>query len=61
MSPKDEDDMYRVAAAIEVAERRERLLRRLRDQGVLAIDLEPGRLTDAVLNQYLEIKDRSLL
>ena len=33
----------------------------LRDHGVLAIDLEPGRLTDAVINQYLEIKDRSLL
>ncbi len=44
-----------------MAERRERLLRRLREQGVLAIDMEPGTLTDAVLNQYLEIKDRSLL
>jgi uncharacterized protein (DUF58 family) len=53
--------MFRWAAAIEVAERRELLLRRLRDQGVLTIDLEPGHLTDAVLNQYLEIKDRSLL
>ena len=59
--PESEDDMFRYAAGIEVAERRERLLRRMRDQGVLAVDLEPGKLTDAVINQYLEIKDRSLL
>jgi uncharacterized protein (DUF58 family) len=59
--PESRPGMFRWAAAIEVAERRELLLRRLRDQGVLTIDLEPGHLTDAVLNQYLEIKDRSLL
>ncbi len=60
-TPQTEQDMFRYAAALEIAERRERLLRRLRDQGVLALDMEPGTLTDAVLNQYLEIKDRSLL
>jgi len=59
--PATERDMFRYTAALEVAERRERLLRQLRDRGVLAIDMEPGALTDAVLNQYLEIKDRSLL
>lgn len=59
--PGSERDMFRYAAALEVAERRERLLRRLRDQGVLAIDMEPGALTDEMLNQYLEIKDRSRL
>ena len=59
--PQTELDMFRYAAALEVAGRRERLMRRLRDRGVLAMDLEPGGLTDAVLNQYLEIKDRSLL
>jgi uncharacterized protein (DUF58 family) len=59
--PKSEADMFRYAAAIEVAERRERLLRRLREQGVLAVDLEPGNLTDAVINQYLEVKDRGQL
>ena len=60
-TPATEREMFRYAAALEVAERRERLLRRLRERGVLAIDMEPGGLTDAVLNQYLEIKDRNLL
>ncbi len=59
--PETQSDMFRYAAALEVVERRERLMRRLRDQGVLAMDLEPDGLADAVLNQYLEIKDRSLL
>lgn len=59
--PESEADMFRYAAALEVAERREGLLLRLREQGVLAVDLEPGKLTDAVINQYLEVKDRSLL
>ena len=59
--PETERDMFRYAAALEVADRRERLLRRLRDRGVLTIDMEPSGLADAMLNRYLEIKDRSLL
>jgi hypothetical protein len=37
------------------------LLRRLRQQGVLAMELLPGALTAALLNRYLDIKDRSLI
>jgi uncharacterized protein (DUF58 family) len=59
--PGSEAEMFRYAAGLEVVERRERLMRRLRQQGVLAMDLTPGQLTDSLLNQYLEIKDRSLL
>ncbi|MGH9648742.1 MAG: DUF58 domain-containing protein [Bryobacteraceae bacterium] len=59
--PKTEEEMFRHTAALEIAQRRERLLRGLRERGVLAIDLVPGTLTDSLINQYLEIKDRSLL
>jgi hypothetical protein len=53
--------MFRHAAAVEVADRRQRLLRLLQEHGVLALDMEPGHFSDGLLNQYLEIKDRSWL
>jgi len=33
----------------------------LRDRGVLAIDVPAGGLAAALVNQYLEVKDRSLI
>jgi uncharacterized protein (DUF58 family) len=60
-APESEEDLFRYAAAIEILQRRELLLRRLRQQGVLAMELMPGGLTAALVNQYLEIKDRSLI
>ena len=59
--PQTEDEMFRHAAALEIIERRDLLLRRLRQNGVLAFDLAPGALAEAMVNQYLEIKDRGLL
>lgn len=59
--PRTEDEMFRHAAALEIIERRDLLLRRLRQNGVLAFDLAPGALAEAMVNQYLEIKDRGLL
>lgn len=59
--PETEVEMFRHTAALEVVERRELLLRRLRQRGVLAIDLAPGDLASALVNKYLEVKDRSLL
>jgi hypothetical protein len=53
--------MFRHTAALEIGGRRQRLLRGLRERGVLAIDLVPGGLTDSLINQYLEIKDRGLI
>jgi uncharacterized protein (DUF58 family) len=52
---------YRYVAAMEMMERRDLLLRRLRRQGALALELEPGELAPRLVNQYLEIKERSLL
>jgi len=59
--PESEAEMFRHVAAIEIVQRRELLLRRLRQQGVLALELMPGALGPALVNQYLEIKDRSLI
>ncbi len=54
-------DMYEHAAAIEMIHRRELLLRRLRQQGILALELKPGMLATGVINRYLDVKERSLL
>jgi uncharacterized protein (DUF58 family) len=59
--PESEEEMFRYVAAIEIVQRRELLLRRLRQRGVLAMELMPGALTAALVNQYLDIKDRSLI
>jgi uncharacterized protein (DUF58 family) len=59
--PQTEGEMFRHAAALEIVGRRNLLLRRLRQNGVLAFDLAPGTLAESLVNQYLEIKDRGLL
>jgi len=60
-TPLSREDMYRHAAALEIAGRREVLLRALRQQGVFAFELLPGLLASSVVNQYLDIKERNLL
>jgi uncharacterized protein (DUF58 family) len=59
--PQDENEMFRHTAAVEIAQRRDLLLRDLRRNGILAMELPPTGLTSSIVNQYLEIKDRSLL
>ncbi len=59
--PSSEEEMFRCIAAIEIVQRRELLLRRLRQQGVLAMELMPGALAASLVNEYLDIKDRSLI
>jgi len=53
--------MYHYAAALEVVQRRDLLLRRLRQYGALTLEVEPQRLSTALVNRYLEVKERSLL
>lgn len=60
-TPATQAEMYRSAAAQQMVHRRDLLLRGLRQQGVLTVQVEPGRLSTAVINHYLEIKERSLL
>jgi uncharacterized protein (DUF58 family) len=57
--PATEGEMFRHAAAQEIVQRREGLLGTLRMSGVLALELEPERLTVSVVNEYLEVKERN--
>jgi uncharacterized protein (DUF58 family) len=59
--PKDAEAMYQAAAAQEVMHRRERLLARMHERGVLALDVNYAALTTTLVNQYLEIKQRNRL
>ena len=59
--PTSRGDIYRHGAALEIAQRRDILLRGLRQRGVLALELMPGMLTSSLVTQYLDIKERSLL
>lgn len=59
--PATVEQMFRSAAAQEMASRRELLLARLRDQGAITLDTLPGQMTASVLNQYLSIKERAVL
>jgi uncharacterized protein (DUF58 family) len=60
-SPASTSAMYEVVAAQEMVYRRELLLGRLRERGALCMEVEPSRLSAAVLNQYLAVKERNLI
>jgi uncharacterized protein (DUF58 family) len=59
--PKDEEQMFQIAAAQEVIHRRELLLARLRERGALALEVSSGTLSPALVNSYLEVKQRNRL
>ncbi|HEX6880027.1 MAG TPA: DUF58 domain-containing protein [Terriglobales bacterium] len=59
--PRNTEQMYEMVAAQEMIQRREILISRLRDRGALAMEVAPGQLSVAVMNQYLMIKERSLI
>ena len=59
--PAGKRETYRYVAAQEIVNRREVLLRTLRGQGALTLEIEPAKLASAVVNQYLTAKERSLL
>jgi uncharacterized protein (DUF58 family) len=59
--PADESAMYRYTAALEIVQRRDLLLARLRQQGALTMEVDPAHLSTELVNRYLEVKERSLL
>jgi uncharacterized protein (DUF58 family) len=59
--PETTLEMYRAVAGMELTQRREVLLRRLCEQGALALEVMPHQLAIGLVNQYLRIKDESLL
>ena len=60
-NPGDKSEMFRYTAALEIVQRRDLLLRRLRQQGALTLEVDPRNLATSVVNRYLEVKERSLL
>ena len=60
-TPQNARQMFRQTAAMEIVQRRDLLLRTLRQQGALTLEVEPAKLSTAVVNQYLMAKDRSLI
>ena len=59
--PTNSGEMFRHAAALEVVQRRQRLFRQLRERGVMVIDIAAAGFAAALVNQYLEVKDRNLI
>ncbi len=59
--PETITDMYRYSAAVEIVNRRDLLLRQLRQQGAMVLESAPAGLSTALANQYLQVKERSLL
>ena len=59
--PKNVEEMFRAAAAQEMAGRRELMLARLHEQGALTLDLNPEAVTSSILNQYLMVKERAMV
>jgi uncharacterized protein (DUF58 family) len=60
-APADRRQMFAVAAAQELVHRRMILMAQLREQGALTLETAPEHLTAAVLNRYLDVKERALL
>jgi uncharacterized protein (DUF58 family) len=59
--PESPAQMYQYVAAQQVIQRRELLLRRMREHGALAMEFLPGRLSPEIVNHYLQIKWKGLL
>ncbi|MBK8255414.1 MAG: DUF58 domain-containing protein [Polyangiaceae bacterium] len=57
----DEGDLYTSAAAAELVSFRDRIMRELKKQGALVLDVPTSDLTPTLMNRYLEIKARHLL
>lgn len=60
-SPGTDLEAFRAAAAGEILAAQARLVRRLRDWGVLVVETTPGELSAVVINKYLDVKARHLL
>jgi uncharacterized protein (DUF58 family) len=60
-APGNEEEMYRFLAIQEMLDRREVLLRGLRQRGVLVLEIDPLVPTALLIDQYLTVKERNLI
>lgn len=58
---KNDSELYRAAAASEIVCWRNDVIRDMRHQGVLSLDVFPEDMTAPLINRYLEVKARHLL
>jgi uncharacterized protein (DUF58 family) len=59
--PSSSDEMYRMLAVQEMLDRREVLLRTLRQRGVHVLEMDPADPTALLIDQYLTVKERNLV
>jgi uncharacterized protein (DUF58 family) len=59
--PGNPREMYHYVAAQEIVHRRDVLLRTLRQQGALTLEVDPTNLSSAIVNQYLSAKERGMV
>jgi uncharacterized protein (DUF58 family) len=59
--PETPRQMFHHVAGQEIVHRRDVLLRTLRQQGALTLEVDPAKLSSALVNQYLGAKERSLI
>ncbi|MEN6372910.1 MAG: DUF58 domain-containing protein [Armatimonadota bacterium] len=59
--PNETAQVYEKAAAVEVLNERQQAIAVLQRAGVVVVDSEPGTLSPAVINRYLQIKERTRL
>ena len=59
--PEREEAMFQMLAVHEMLDRREVLLRGLRQRGVLVTEMDPGAPTALLIDQYLSVKERNLI
>jgi uncharacterized protein (DUF58 family) len=59
--PRGVDTVYRQAVARDLLHERAEALRQITARGGLALDVPPDKLSLAVVNRYLEVKQRGLL
>lgn len=58
--PEDESAMFHYVAAQEIVHRRDAFLGMLRQRGALTLEIEPSKVSSAVVNEYLRIKERGV-
>ena len=56
--PNTAEELYRYTAAVETLHRREALLARMHEGGVLAMELDAHEISTTAMNKYLELKER---
>ena len=59
--PEREEAMFQMLAVHEMLDRREVLLRGLRQRGVLVTEMDPGAPTALLIDRYLSVKERNLI